>query len=92
MRAARWSKFSSYISALACAVANGGFGINLLPGQADRLVQTFRDLAQDRQRLSQWGANGREYVKRFDQRKLLADFFERLKRVHTGGTRSVASE
>jgi colanic acid biosynthesis glycosyl transferase WcaI len=66
-------------SALARAVANGGFGINVLPGQADRLAQTFRELAQDRQRLSQWSANGREYVKRFDQRKLLADFFERLK-------------
>ena len=65
-------------SALARAVANGQFGTNLLPGQADQLAQTFRELAQDRQRLSQWGANGREYVKRFEQRKLLADFFERL--------------
>jgi colanic acid biosynthesis glycosyl transferase WcaI len=68
-------------SALARAVANGRFGINRLPGQADQLAQTFRELAQDRQRLSQWCANGREYVKRFEQRKLLADFFERLKSI-----------
>src|ERR1700730_1514596 len=66
-------------SALARAVATGRFGINLLPGRVDQLAQTFRELAQDRQRLSQWRANGREYVKRFEQRKLLADFFERLK-------------
>ncbi|MDQ2823851.1 MAG: WcaI family glycosyltransferase [Verrucomicrobiota bacterium] len=65
-------------SALARAVANGRFGINLLPGQVDELARTFRELAQDRQRLSQWSANGRDYVKRFEQRKLLADFFERL--------------
>jgi colanic acid biosynthesis glycosyl transferase WcaI len=68
-------------SALARAVANGDFGINVLPGQVDRLAQTFRELAQDRQRLSQWSVNGREYVKRFEQRKLLGDFFERLKSI-----------
>ena len=66
-------------SALARAVANGCFGINVLPGQIDQLAQIFRQLAQDRQRLSQWSANGREYVKRFEQRKLLEDFFGRLK-------------
>ena len=66
-------------SALARAVANGRFGINLLPGQADQHAQIFRELARDRQRLSQWSLNGREYVKRFEQHKLLADFFERLK-------------
>src|SRR6202022_2420047 len=66
-------------SALARAVASGRFGINLPPGQADQLAQTFRELAEDRQRLSQWSLNGREYVKGFEQGKLLADFFERLK-------------
>src|ERR1700704_802703 len=74
-------------SALSRAVVNGRFGINVLPGQVDQLAQTFRELAQDRQRLSQWRANGREYVKRFEQHKLLGDFFERLKNLDTGGTR-----
>ena len=78
-------------SALARAVATGRFGINLLPGHAEQLAQTFRELAQDRQRLSQWRANGCEYVKRFEQRKLLGDFFEHLKNLGPGGTRSVAS-
>ena len=78
-------------SALARAVANGDFGINVLPGQVDQLAQTFRELAQDRQQLTQWRANGREYVKRFEQHKLLGDFFERLKNLDTGGARSVAS-
>ncbi len=68
-------------SALAKAVNEGRFGVNVLPGNATKLAQTFRDLAQDRQPLRQWGVNGRAYVARFDQRKLLADFIEQLKSV-----------
>lgn len=68
-------------SALAKAVKEGRFGINVLPGDATRLGRTFHELAQDRQALRQWGANGRAYVERYNQRKLLADFFEQLKSV-----------
>jgi colanic acid biosynthesis glycosyl transferase WcaI len=78
-------------SALARTVATGGFGRNIEPERPDDLANSFRELAQDRQLLQQWSENGREYVKKFEQRKLLADFFEELKRVHVGGTRSVAS-
>jgi colanic acid biosynthesis glycosyl transferase WcaI len=66
-------------SALAKAVKEGGFGRNVTPGRATELAQAFSELAQDRQSLRQWGANGRAYVQRFDQRKLLADFFAQLK-------------
>jgi colanic acid biosynthesis glycosyl transferase WcaI len=66
-------------SALAKAVMEGGFGRNVTPGHASELAQTFSELAQDRHILRQWGANGRAYVQRFDQRKLLVDFFAQLK-------------
>jgi colanic acid biosynthesis glycosyl transferase WcaI len=65
-------------SALARAVAEGRFGVNLRPGQADQLATTFRELAQDRERLRQRSHNGRIYVRRFEQRALLADFYRQL--------------
>jgi len=65
-------------SALARAVAEGRFGVNLRPGQAEQLATTFRELAQDRERLRQRSHNGRIYVRRFEQRALLADFYRQL--------------
>ena len=65
-------------SALAKAVNQGRFGINVLPGGVDPLAQTFRDLASDRQRLREWGENGRRYVQRFDRRALQTEFVGRL--------------
>ena len=65
-------------SALARAVAEGRFGVNLRPGQAEQLATTFRELAQNRERLRQWSHNGRIYVRRFEQHSLLADFYRQL--------------
>lgn len=65
-------------SALAQAVREGNCGTNVLPNEPAKLAQTFRDLAQDRQRLRQWGENGRVYVRRYDRRTLLGDFFVKL--------------
>jgi colanic acid biosynthesis glycosyl transferase WcaI len=66
-------------SALAVVVKEGRFGRNLLPGQPRELANTLRDLAQDREPLVDWGRAGREYVKRFDRDRVLADFRETLK-------------
>jgi colanic acid biosynthesis glycosyl transferase WcaI len=66
-------------SALAKAVKAGGFGINLLPDQPEQLAATFRDLAQNRPLLREWGGAGREYVKRFEHDRVLTDFREKLK-------------
>lgn len=63
-------------SALARAVKEGRFGVNVPPGDVAKLAQTFRELAPAS--LRQWGENGRVYVQRYDQRKLLADFVEQL--------------
>jgi colanic acid biosynthesis glycosyl transferase WcaI len=65
-------------SALARAVAEGQFGLNLRPGQPDELAVAFRRLAQDREQLRHWRENGRVYVKRFEQQALLADFYREL--------------
>jgi glycosyltransferase involved in cell wall biosynthesis len=65
-------------SALARAVKDGGFGRNLTPGKPEELADTFRELAQDRQLLRDWGQTGREYVKRFEHQRVLGDFFGQL--------------
>ena len=66
-------------SALAKAVAEGDFGVNVLPGDASRLAEVFRALSANRAQLREWGENGRVYVQRYDRQKLLARFFEELK-------------
>src|SRR5207249_3678705 len=66
-------------SALATAVREGRFGINLSPNQPSELARTFEQLARDREPLREWSENGRVYVRRFEQRRLLRDFVEQLK-------------
>jgi putative colanic acid biosynthesis glycosyltransferase WcaI len=68
-------------SALARVVAEGRFGRNILPGKAELLAGTLRDLMQDRQQLRDWGAAGRNYVQRFEQRKVLEKFVARLEQL-----------
>jgi colanic acid biosynthesis glycosyl transferase WcaI len=65
-------------SALACAVSEGRFGVNLPPGRPNQLAVTLRKLGQDQEQLRQWSVNGRVYVTRFEQRRLLADFHRQL--------------
>ena len=72
-------------SALARAVAAGKFGRNIEPEQPDDLAKSFHELAQDRQLLRQWSANGREYVKKFEQRDLLANFYQELSKLSAAG-------
>jgi colanic acid biosynthesis glycosyl transferase WcaI len=71
-------------SALARAVAEGHFGVNLPPGRAEQLALTFRDLAHDQEQLRQWSENGRVYVRRFEQERLLADFYRQLQSLGSG--------
>ena len=68
-------------SALARVVAEGRFGRNILPGKAELLAGTLRDLMQDRQQLRDWRAAGRNYVQRFEQRKVLEKFVARLEQL-----------
>ena len=66
-------------SALARVIAKGGFGKNIVPGKPEALAKTLRELAQDRQRLHEWGRAGRTYVERFEQTRLLEEFAIQLR-------------
>lgn len=65
-------------SALARAVVEGGFGRNVLPEKPGELANVLLDLAQDRQRLRDYGLAGRAYVERFEQKRLLGNFAQQL--------------
>jgi len=65
-------------SALARAVHKGGFGLNVLPGNARAVANAFTDLASRRDQLSSWGAAGRQYVKQFEQTPVMEKFVGQL--------------
>jgi colanic acid biosynthesis glycosyl transferase WcaI len=77
-------------SALARAVADGGFGLNLPPGKPAELAANLRQLARDRERLRQWSENGRVYVTRFEQESLLAEFYRELQSMNAAADRHAA--
>ncbi len=65
-------------SALARAVAAGGFGVNVPPGQPAELARILSDLAGHRERLRAWGQAGRTYVEQFEQGRVLGKFVAQL--------------
>lgn len=65
-------------SALARVVAEGRFGRNILPGNPAQLARTLQELSKDRPLLRHWGENGRAYVQRFEQQRVLGKFVEQL--------------
>jgi len=73
-------------SALARAVADGGFGRNTVPGKPEHLASTLRALARDRQQLQEWSEAGRAYVERFEQGRVLGKFLEQLESIVGTGT------
>jgi colanic acid biosynthesis glycosyl transferase WcaI len=52
-------------SALRPAIAEGGFGICVQPGDVKNLTRVLQTLATNRAELVQYGANGRRYVEQF---------------------------
>jgi colanic acid biosynthesis glycosyl transferase WcaI len=61
-------------SELALAIREGGFGINVPPGQPAQLAATLDQLADDRPRLAQFGSAGRRYVQQFEKTHVLESF------------------
>jgi len=68
-------------SALAGAVADGKFGMNIVPGRPDLLASALMDLSHDRERLRAWGKAGRDYIGRFEQDKVINQFASVLQSV-----------
>jgi colanic acid biosynthesis glycosyl transferase WcaI len=65
-------------SALARAVAAGGFGVNVEPGLPQEVAATLSDLARDRTKLRDWGSAGRTYVEQFEQSRVQERFVAQL--------------
>jgi colanic acid biosynthesis glycosyl transferase WcaI len=61
-------------SALRLAMAQGGFGKCIQPGDAKNLAQVLQSFAANRTELDQYGSNGRKYVEQFAFDKVLPKF------------------
>jgi colanic acid biosynthesis glycosyl transferase WcaI len=65
-------------SALARAVDEGGFGLNVKPGNAQAIADALHDLSAQPSQLRQWGLAGRDYVKQFEQQPVMTKFVGEL--------------
>lgn len=67
-------------SELAKAVREGGFGRNVLPGDASEFARNISALAADHQALPAMGQAGREWVERFSREAVLSRFAAHIER------------
>jgi colanic acid biosynthesis glycosyl transferase WcaI len=68
-------------SALRLAMAEGGFGKCIQPGDAKSLCEILKALANNRTELEQFGSNGRRYVEQFSFEKVLPRFVADLEKL-----------
>jgi colanic acid biosynthesis glycosyl transferase WcaI len=61
-------------SALAKAVRVGGFGVNVLPGNARALADALTSTVSHPEKLREWGTAGRKYVRQFEQGPVMEKF------------------
>jgi colanic acid biosynthesis glycosyl transferase WcaI len=59
---------------LALSLQEGGFGVNIAPGQPRELAALLDSLANDPARLAAFGIAGRHYVEQFEKGKVMRDF------------------
>ncbi|HSV62152.1 MAG TPA: WcaI family glycosyltransferase [Chthoniobacterales bacterium] len=64
---------------LALSLAEGNFGVNVAPGQPQKLAALLDSLTQDPERLWIYGANGRRYVEQFDKARVMRSFADGLR-------------
>jgi colanic acid biosynthesis glycosyl transferase WcaI len=69
---------------LALSLTEGKFGANVPPGCAQELADLLQALAQNPQRLAEYGAAGRRYVKQFDKTCVLPSFAQELESLGKG--------
>ena len=63
---------------LALSLAEGKFGVNVPPGRPQQLAELLDALAQDPERLAEYGAAGRRYVQQFEKTHVFEKFAEEL--------------
>ena len=64
---------------LALSLREGGFGVNVPPGQPQEIASLLDSLAQDPERLAAFGAAGRRYVQQFEKHDVMRGFENELK-------------
>jgi putative colanic acid biosynthesis glycosyltransferase WcaI len=69
---------------LALSLEEGKFGVNIPPGQPRQLADLLEALAQDPQRLAEYGAAGRRYVEQFDKTGVFQNFAKELESLGRG--------
>ena len=65
-------------SELALSLAEGGFGINVAPGEAEELANLLDELAEDPARRNVFSIAGRHYVQQFEKNQVLDSFARQL--------------
>ncbi|MEY2490041.1 MAG: colanic acid biosynthesis glycosyl transferase WcaI [Verrucomicrobiota bacterium] len=68
---------------LALSLVEGKFGVNVPPGHAQELADLLEALAQDPQRLAEYGAAGRRYVEQFEKSRVFQNFTDELESINT---------
>lgn len=63
---------------LALSLAEGNFGVNVPPGRPQELADLLDGLANDPQRLAEFGAAGRRYVEQFAKSRVMRKFADEL--------------
>ena len=64
---------------LALSLREGGFGVNIAPGQPQEIATLLDSLARDPRRLAEFGAAGRRYVQQFEKGGVMQNFANELK-------------
>jgi colanic acid biosynthesis glycosyl transferase WcaI len=66
---------------LALSLAEGGWGVNIRPGNPRELAELLDALASDPERLAKYGVAGRRYVEQFEKGRVLQSFVEELQKL-----------
>lgn len=66
---------------LALSLAEGNFGVNVPPGRPQELADLLDALANDPQRLAEFGAAGGRYVEQFNKSRVMRKFADELARI-----------
>ena len=74
---------------LALSLAEGNFGVNVPPGRPQELADLLDALANDPQRLADFGAAGRRYVEQFEKSRVMQSFADELQALSGGPKREV---
>jgi colanic acid biosynthesis glycosyl transferase WcaI len=63
---------------LALSLVEGKFGVNVPPGRSQELAELLDSLANNPERLAEYGAAGRRYVQQFEKTRVFEDFLGEL--------------